>query len=542
MTELLSVAQMRAAEAEAMRSGAATGLQLMERAGRGAVAAMLEEWPDLVAGRWRAVVLCGPGNNGGDGYVVARRLADRGWAVEVLALGDPARLGGDAAKMRALWTGPVAGLDEAGAGPRPGLLVDALFGTGLTRPLPWEAITAMRAVRDRAAGQPGERCRVLAIDCPSGLNCDTGRVDLPPSGDDAPEDAEARSHSAIGILSADLTVTFHAPKRGHYLEAGPGLCQRLRVVDIGLEPSEAPSPVEPPASGRVRLVGARSCAADLSGDLWPGQLLRPGAGDHKYRRGHVLVVSGGVGRGGAARLAARTALRIGAGLVTIGCPPAALQENAARLDAVMLRPLRDAAALEALLSDPRISGLVLGPGAGVGARTREMVGVALAARRGTVLDADALTSFAEAPEELFAQLHPGCVLTPHDGEFARLFPDLARRDRQTSRVDAALAAAARAGAVVLLKGVDTVIASPEGRAAVHVAAYGRSAPWLGTAGAGDVLSGMIAGLLAPGASAPQVAAEAAAWLHVEAARRFGPGLIAEDLPEILPAVFRDLGL
>ncbi|MEM1431432.1 MAG: NAD(P)H-hydrate dehydratase, partial [Pseudomonadota bacterium] len=276
-------------------------------------------------------------------------------------------------------------------------------------------------------------------------------------------------------------------------------------------------------------------------------------GGHKYNRGHVLVLSGGVGRGGAARMEARAALRVGAGLVTLGCPAAALQENAARLDAVMLLAVSDAEALAALLADRRLSCVALGPGLGVGARTRDLVGAACAAgegigpRRRVVVDADALTSFTEDPETLFALVHPLCVLTPHEGEFARLFPDLAitaRAGAGLSKVDAARRAADRAGCTVLLKGPDTVIASPGGGASIHAASYDRAAPWLGTAGAGDVLAGLIAGLLAPDTlgDSPHPAVEAAAWLHVEAARSFGPGLIAEDLPEELPRVFRALGL
>ena len=314
---------------------------------------------------------------------------------------------------------------------------------------------------------------------------------------------------------------------------------------------------------------------------------------HKYAHGHALVLSGGPGMGGAARLAARGALRIGAGLVTIGCPPQALAENAARLDAVTLRPLEDGGALADVLADRRITALCLGPGLGTGAREAGLVAVALGlpvpgltrdpdsaglygrpvgpgsrqggapvsralplplvgrgegwGARSMVLDADALTILSQHPE-LFAALHKGCVLTPHAGEFARLFPDIAAKLAEPatkgpafSKVDAAREAAARAGCVVLYKGPDTVIADPSGRCAINSAHYDRATPWLATAGSGDVLAGFITGLLARGFD-PFDAACTAAWLHVEVARRFGPGLIAEDLPEQLPAVFRSLGL
>ena len=267
---------------------------------------------------------------------------------------------------------------------------------------------------------------------------------------------------------------------------------------------------------------------------------------HKYDHGHALILSGGVGKGGAARLAARGALRIGAGAVTVGCPPAALIENAAQLNAVMLRRVKDADALVEALEDKRINALCLGPGMGTDAREAALVAVALQAGRKVVLDADALTLLSQ-DDDLFGLLHKDCVLTPHAGEFARLFPDIAERldapaatGPACSKVDATREAAQRAGCVVLVKGPDTVIADPSGRCSVNAAVCDRAAPWLATAGAGDVLAGFITGLLARGFASMQ-GAEVGAWLHVECARAFGPGLIAEDLPEALPGVLRDLG-
>lgn len=271
-------------------------------------------------------------------------------------------------------------------------------------------------------------------------------------------------------------------------------------------------------------------------------LMKPEAA-HKYSHGHVLVLAGGAGHGGAARLAARAALRVGAGLVTLAAPQVAHAEHAAQLTAIMLRTLPDAYSLRGLLADQRLSALCLGPGLGL-ARAQEMVPAALWGRRPTVLDADALSSYAEDPQLLFNSLHPQTVMTPHPGEFARLFPDLADGLAEAPlehRIAATAAAAARAGAIVLLKGAQTVIAAPGGETALHDATGPRAAPWLATAGAGDVLAGLIAGLMARG-MAPFEAAGAGAWLHVEAARSFGPGLIAEDLPEELPKVFRALRL
>jgi hydroxyethylthiazole kinase-like uncharacterized protein yjeF len=350
-------------------------------------------------------------------------------------------------------------------------------------------------------------------------------------------------------------------------------CGRLRIADIGLEAFARTGLATHhvlPHCGGAGLVENTIELLDV-GWIESQALLSKSTGIHKYHHGHALILSGGVGKGGAARLAARGALRIGAGLVTVGCPPAALQENAARLDAIMLRsiynsqteglrrarpapqggrdtapPLGPGATLAGLLEDTRINALCLGPGLGQD-RARALAPAALAAKRATVLDADALTAFADDPAELFSMLHDRCVLTPHGGEFARLFPDIAERLAEPatagpaySKVDATRDAAARAGCTVLFKGPDTVIASPGGRAAINSAHYDRAAPWLATAGSGDVLAGFIAGLLARGLH-PMQAAETAAWLHVECARAFGPGLIAEDLPEMLPKVFREFG-
>ena len=512
MTELLTAAQMRAIEQAAIACGEVTGLELMERAGRGVVEAILEWRPELATAPHKAVVLCGPGNNGGDGFVVARLLKERGWEVEVFLYGDEAKLPPDAAKNARRWRemGHVGRITLDVIVPdAPHIVVDALFGSGLRRPLDQDLLNFCGRILDLRGDTS-----FVGIDAFSGLCMDSGRV----IGDDRV------------CFWSHLTVTFQWPRIGHYLFGGKS--DDLRCIDIGIERwFKARQPKE---------------TVHLAGPLVAR--LRKGVNGHKYRHGHALILAGGVGRGGAARLAARGALRVGAGLVTVGPPAAAIIENAAQLNAIMLRPVADADALAEILKDERLNALCLGPGLGVGARTLGLVAAALGAKRGTVLDADALTSFAEDPPKLFALLHENCVLTPHMGEFARLFPDLATRLSEPptkgpaySKVDAAREAAARAGCVVLLKGPDTVIADPQGRAAINSAHYERAAPWLATAGSGDVLAGFITGLLARG-FAPMAAAETAAWLHVEAARKFGPGLIAEDLPEMIPEVFRDLGL
>jgi len=502
MADLLTASQMRAAEAAAMASGRVTGHDLMERAGHGVVTALLGTWPDLGPSPHNALVLCGPGNNGGDGFVVARLLRARGWGVSVALLGDPDQLPPDAKANHDRWRhlGPVVELGQAGGGARPpDLLIDAVFGTGLTRPLAAQVV-------DRARTWAG-RARTVAVDLPSGICSDSGR--------------------ALGgqAVRADLTVTFHRPKAGHYLDAGPDHCGRLAVVDIGLAG---------PAPGAARLVaGAQDI--DKAGQGGPET--------HKYSHGHALVLSGGPGQTGAARLAAGAALRIGAGLVTIGTPPQADLEVACQITEIMQAPIPDASALVTRLSDQRITALCLGPGLGLDARAAALVAAALDAARPTVLDADALTLVAR-DADLAARLHAHCVLTPHAGEFRRLFPEIAAklaapasRGPALGKLDATRAAAAEARCTVLFKGPATVIASPAGPAAVNASLYDRAAPWLATAGSGDVLAGFIAGLLARGLP-PARAATQAAWLHTECALSFGPGLIATDIAATLPAVLR----
>ncbi len=576
MTELLTAAQMRALEAAAIASGEVTGLELMERAGKGVVEAIFEEWPELATRAHRAVVLCGPGGNGGDGFVVAWLLRDAGWAVEVFLYGDPERMPPDARVNYERWLemGEVREWPASGDEPRrphdpwaSDLIIDAIFGTGLTRPIPFTEPNIGTMLPEGDLRDERGRPRIVAVDVPSGLCADSGSVLA---------DSDA--------LWADLTVTFHTAKVGHFLGEGEAQSGKINVVSIGLELARIPSPLV--RLGQlfvqnfrpVELVNAP--VAD-----WIDKFDAFGRQTHKFSHGHALILSGGVGHGGAARLAARGSLRIGAGLVTIGCPPSALIENAAHLNAIMLKRVPDADALAEVLADARITALCLGPGMGTGPREAALLAVALGlplvpgltrdldqsdattrpegasqadrdpranpaqfpAKRPTVLDADALTLLAQNPA-LFAALHKDCILTPHAGEFARLFPDIAARLAEPatrgpaySKVDATRDAAKRAACVVLFKGPDTVIADPSGRCSINSAHYDRAAPWLATAGSGDVLSGFITGLLARG-FAPFDAACTAAWLHVECARSFGPGLIAEDLPEELPKVFRGLGL
>jgi hydroxyethylthiazole kinase-like uncharacterized protein yjeF len=527
MTELLTAAQMSSIEAAAIASGQVTGLELMERAGRGVVEAVFEEWPELRTTSHRAVVLCGPGNNGGDGFVVARLLKEWGWEVEVFLYGSAVKMPPDARANYERWlaigeTKPMPSVNWQTFSEKD-LLVDAVFGSGLARNLPKEV--------EKALAQPS-LLRIVAIDILTGVDSDSGNfLASPDVSRDTGSDFWTRKNRR-------LTVTFHSAKVGHYL-GDHALDGRLVVKSIGLE-----------ARSEHQAFGPNEFAAYLTHDFGP--FFQKRSSSHKYSHGHALILSGPPGRCGAARLAARGALRIGAGVVTLGCPPEALAENAARLDAIMVRPWGSAEGLAAALGDERINAVCVGPGLGLDAYGEQMLRAVLqdqyrAKPKAIVLDADALTLLSRAPG-LFGILHERCVLTPHAGEFARLFPDIAARlsapattGPAYSKVDATREAAARAGCVVLFKGPDTVIASPDGTCAINSAHYDRAAPWLATAGSGDVLAGFITGLLARGFGAHQ-AAEAASWLHVECARSFGPGLIAEDLPEELPKVFRSLGL
>lgn len=493
MIELLRNEEMAAADRLAIASGI-PGTALMENAGRAVADAVAVH----NASDRTVAVVAGPGNNGGDGFVAARLLSERGYRVRLMLVGSPTKLKGDAWEAAHRYNGtiePATAETLAGAG----VVIDALFGAGLDRPVagaPQAMIEAMNG-----CGHP-----VVAVDLPSGINGSTGAV--------------------MGVaVNAAETVTFFRRKPGHLLLPGRLHCGNVLVADIGI-PSDVLQRIQP-----------KTYANSLA--LWGTAFPLPSIEGHKYSRGHAVVVSGEMSRTGAARLAARAALRAGAGLVTIASPRDALAVNAAANLAVMVRPVDGAAELRAFLADGRLNAVVLGPGGGVGARMRQLVGAALAGQRAVVLDADALTSFADDPAALVALLASrgpaATVLTPHLGEFTRLFKKVPQITEIESKLDMVVAAARHARAIVLLKGPDTIVAAPDGRAAIA----DNAPPWLATAGAGDVLAGMIAGLLAQGMPAFDAAA-AAVYIHGETANEFGPGLIAEDLSEVLPKVYRRL--
>ena len=478
---LLTPAQMGEADRLAI-AGGVPGIELMETAGRKIADAISRRWPPRPV-----VVLCGPGNNGGDGFVAARLLAERGWPVRLALLGSVAVLRGDAAQAAARWPGAIgllapAVLDSAG------LVVDGVFGAGLARPVDGIARAVIEAIGER-------RLPVVAIDVPSGIDGSSGEV--------------------RGIAPrATVTVTFFRKKPGHLLLPGRSHCGETVLEQIGIPDSVldriAPDTVE------------------NAPDWWLSAFPRPSLETHKYARGHALVTGGAV-MTGAARLAARAAARLGAGLVTVAAPEAAFPIYAAALTGIIVHPVAAIEAFRGFLTDKRRNAALIGPGAGVGDETRDKTLAILGAGKRAVLDADALTSFAEDPDTLFSAIRSPCVMTPHAGEFSRLF------DTTGDKPERARRAARQSGAVVLLKGADTVIAAPDRRVAVNANAPAQ----LATAGSGDVLAGIVLGLLAQGME-PFAAAAAAAWIHGAAACRFGLGLVAEDLIDSVVPVLQDL--
>ncbi|MEF2072347.1 NAD(P)H-hydrate dehydratase [Consotaella aegiceratis] len=470
-------------------AGGVPGIVLMENAGRAVAEAASSAFPEAR----RIAALAGPGNNGGDAYVAARHLRAEGRDVTIFALDPNAGLKGDAAVAASGWGGAVQDLRDFDADAFD-LVLDGLFGAGLARPVEGRAAQVIEAVNR-------SRARVVAIDLPSGVSGKSGAV--------------------MGTaFKADVTVTFFRRKPGHLLHPGRGLCGHTILADIGIPASVLPE------------IGAEAFANEPA--LWPDAVAAPQTTGHKYGRGHAVVFSGSASKTGAARLAAVSALRAGAGLVTIFSPASAMLVNAGALTAVMLKRCEDGDELGELIADERFNAFALGPGFGVGEKARVFVAAILRAGRHLVLDADGITSFADDPAALFSLARAsggGLVLTPHAGEFRRLFPQIAD-DEALSKLEKARGAASASGAVVILKGADTVIATPDGRAAINAT----GTPWLATAGTGDVLAGIIAGLLAQGAE-PFDAAAAAVWMHGKAAELFGPGLISEDLPEMLPQVW-----
>ena len=479
-TALLSVAQMTEADHAAVAAGI-PGSQLMLNAGNAVVREIMRRWPP------RAVtVLCGPGNNGGDGFVVAVALAQAGWPVRVALLGDRENLRGDARFHAARWSGGVEAVTPA-AIDGAALVVDALFGSGLSRALDGPVVATLRAVAQR-------ELPLVAVDVPSGVMGDTGE--------------------SVGAAPATCTVTFARKKRGHALLPGRELCGDIVVADIGIP--------------EAALESLSIDCWENDPALWRALLPRAKSSGNKYTRGHALLC-GGYPMTGAARMAARAAARVGAGLTTIAVPDVAWSVYASALTSIMVQPLAPDGGLARLLSDSRYTAFLIGPGAGVSDATRENALALLRTARPVLLDADAISVFASRAAELKQAIRGPCVMTPHEGEFARVF------DIRGDKLNRARAAARQSGAIIVLKGADSVVAAPDGRAIINTNAPAS----LATAGSGDVLGGLILGLLAQGMD-PYPAAAAGVWMHGAAAAAFGPGLLAEDLPDLVPAVLRAL--
>jgi NAD(P)H-hydrate epimerase len=469
-------------EADRLTMAAGTpGSLLMQRAGAAVVREIKRRWTPRPV-----TVLCGPGNNGGDGFVVAIGLAQSGWTVRLALLSDIKALRGDAQHHAQRWSGSIEPLSPSVVD-NAELIVDALFGSGLSRRLDAQVIDTLSFAARR--GVP-----IMAIDIPSGIMGDSG------------ED--------LGAAAAVCTVTFERKKPGHLLLPGRDLCGDIVVADIGMPHAVLDSlPID---------------TWENTPALWLARLPRLQASANKYSRGHALL-SGGFPLTGAARMAARAAARIGAGLTSIAVPERAFAIYAAALTSIMAQPLLQDGDFARLLGDSRYTAFSIGPGAGVNDQTRERVLAMLETGKPVVLDADAISVFASRADELFQAIRGPCVITPHDGEFKRIF------DSAGDKLARARRAARQSGAVVVLKGPDTVIVAPDGRAVINANAPAT----LATAGSGDVLGGFILGLLAQGMDAFPAAA-AGVWLHGAAAKDFGPGLLAEDLPDLLPAVLRRL--
>jgi hydroxyethylthiazole kinase-like uncharacterized protein yjeF len=477
---LLSVAQMTRADHLATTMGT-PGFKLMQNAGLAVAHEAVRRFTPRPT-----LVLCGPGNNGGDGFVAAVALAEAGWPVRVALQGTLEQLQGDALAHAQRWQGPIEALTAAVVDTAE-LVVDALYGSGLNRALTAPVPELLSIIASR--GIP-----VIAIDVPSGVLGDSGE--------------------SLGAVAAHCTVTFARKKPGHLLLPGRELCGDLVVADIGI----------PDAA--FETLGINTWENEPS--LWRSVLPQLQRSANKYSRGHVLI-NGGYPVTGAARMAARAAARIGAGLTTVAVPDTALPIYAAALQSIMVQPLSSPQDFERLLKDPRYSAFLIGPGAGVNDATRMRALQMLATGRPVLLDADAISVFAADPSQLFNAVRGPCVLTPHEGEYQRLFSDT---DDKLSR---ARQAAVRSQCIIVLKGADTVIASPDGRAVIN-----SNAPaTLATGGSGDVLGGLILGLLGQGMDA-FMAACAAVWLHGAAAATFGPGLLAEDLPDLIPSELRSL--
>lgn len=473
MLEVLTPTEMTKADAAAMAGGMQQGIQMMTMAGVAVACEIIRKFTPCPL-----LILCGPGNNGGDGFIAAQHLKKSGWPVRVACLVKRTALKNDAALAARQWDGEVESLNSNLSVHQVGLVIDAVFGIGFNRKLEPELVILFEKIKSR-------KIPVIAIDIPTGLDAATGAVNP-------------------GTLKAALTVTFCRKKTGQLLFPGKSYCGKIVVADIGI------------TDQAITALGTTCFENDPA--LWRQNFPLPTHDSHKYTRGHALIY-GGATRTGAARLAAAAAQKIGAGLVTIASPRECLPLYASYRASIMVDECNTPEDLKNILRDERKNALLVGPGAGAGDAVRQIVNTALSFNKSGVLDADIFSAYQSSPAELFEKLSPRYVLTPHEGEFDRLFGPM-----EGSKVERALKAAKISNAIVLLKGADTIIAAPDG---VHIINT-NAPPTLATAGSGDVLAGLITGLIAQGMP-PFMAAAAAVWLHGEAAQRYGFGLVAEDI-------------
>ena len=521
--EVLSVNEMANADSSTIESGT-KGVKLMESAGRAVAKEIAKKWKKMPV-----IILAGPGNNGGDGFVVARLLKQKGWQVKVYLLTDANKLKGDAKTMAQRWVksskGKINHLDNdkikeiiKNISFRRTIIVDAIFGAGLNRPLKG---TAKKLIDSLSVAQGETQFSVIAVDVPSGISGDSGKV------------------LGKSVLPADLTVTFCRLKPAHLLLPGSAICGDVCLGDIGI---------------KDETVEKLGCKTFINAPpLWVDRINWPNEFSNKYTRGHLLVM-GGERMTGAARLAAMGARRAGAGLVSIACSKNSFNIYATASEAgTIILPFDGIDDFKKIISDKRKNAIVIGPGAGesiAGVALKDLVLAAISSGANVIIDADGINAFAKNPKKLFAAIKkankagpatPNVMLTPHAGEFVRLFPDIAG-NLGMGKLEMARAAASISGAVVVFKGSDTVIAAPDGMAMIDSGVFGTN-PWLASAGSGDVLAGMIGAVAASSGDFDNdgiLSAAQAVWMHARAGAIFGPGLVAEDIVQNLPAVWDEL--
>ena len=505
--ELFTITEMQMADRLAIEAGI-SGVFLMEQAG----ICVTSHFERISDGPCRITILAGPGNNGGDAFVVARLLKQRAYKIDMFEFCAKNRQEGgvqsDAKFMKEKWLeigGQIHSLsnisDIREKLDQSDMLIDGLFGAGLNRDIEEPLLSVIDEINR-------SNLEVLAIDIPSGVNGDTGQI--------------------MGTaIKASQTCSFHRPKQGHYLYPGRDMCGELNIENIGI-----------PARVNNQILSKQHINTP---DLWRDSLNRRAINSHKYHQGSVLVASGDQTMQGASVLSSNAAVEVGAGLVTMTVAKKEPQPHPKSYAAIMLASLpegEEGKGLDTLISSKKITASLIGPGSMPSVKTQERALALLKTSKGVVLDAGALTAFKGQQELLSAGIKnrdvlvPSVVLTPHEGEFKALFPDL----NVKNKIEAAREAAKRMSAVIVLKGADTVIASPDERVIVNANAPAT----LASAGTGDVLAGIIVGLIANIATPLFEAAAAAVYIHGECANKISTELVADELIDHIADVKQDL--